>query len=916
MTHRMAGIAKAFRVPLRPMMLAALLSVALGALLAQERPWEHSAAAPTAGAVSGRSLSSLPFAAQGPISAALGADGPSYSVSAAPGAGLQARNPAQRITARFAAAGVEIASRGETVGLGLRAAGYGSSLPAVAAVLPTFDANRVLYAHGPLSEWYVNGPLGLEQGFTLARPLSQHTPGPLTLSLALSGDSRASLAGAGRSVSFSRPGASPLRYGGLVATDAHGRALHSWLALEKGRLLLRVATAGASYPVRIDPIIQKEPEQKLTASDESGGGLFGYSVALSADGNTALIGGPRDSTHGGAVWVFVRSGSGEWVQQGQKLMGAEQGGEGAGEHCGDIPGEESDSCSFGRAVALSADGNTALVGSPRDSRLEAPKNEGEPGEWVQNVGAAWVFTRSDGKWTQQGPKITGGEEAGEGRLGRSVALSADGNTALMGGSSDIAGHGAAWVFTRSSDGTWTQSGHKLTASEEVGEAHFGGSVALSGDGRTALIGGPGDRAYDGAVWVFKAEGSGWMQRAKLTGGASGGAGHFGYRVALSADGGTALVGARAEAGGHGAAWVFSQAESGWLEQGELQGAGEEGEEFGSSVTLSANGNVALVGAPHANGSKGSTWLFERSGTSWSEPGELLPAIGEKGNAWFGFSAVLSADASTALVGGLQESSAKVVKAGAVWAFAAEPRPLVASVSPNKGPAAGGTAVTITGTNFREVSAVRFGAASAAGFTIDAAKPNEIKAVSPPGTGVVDVTVTNAAGPSSTGESDRFEYLTATNGKKDTTGQTTELVGPAIGTGAATGSVLAFVATTGGTCRVSLLGRTIAVTSHSRAVLRLKSSAPGTCSGKLKLLVRVRSGKRVKTKTIAAGSFSIASGKARTVTLKLNAAGRALLAARHGRLGASLTIFRLTPVPSTTQTTSVRLALQKSTAHKK
>jgi hypothetical protein len=484
----------------------------------------------------------------------------------------------------------------------------------------------------------------------------------------------------------------------------------------------------------------------------------------------------------------------------------------------------------------------------------------------------------------------------------------------MGGSSDIAGHGAAWVFTRSGEGTWTQMGHKLTASEEMGETHLGGSVALSGDGRTALIGGPGDSGYDGAVWVFKAEGSGWTQRAKLTDGTPGGAGHFGYRIALSADGGTALIGARAENGGQGAVWVFTQTTSAWLEQGELKGAGEPGEEFGSSVTLSSDGSIALVGAPHANGSKGSAWLFERSGTSWSEPGELLPASGEKSNAWFGSSVALSADASTGLVGGQQESSAKVVKAGAVWAFAAEPRPLVTGVPPGKGPAAGGTPVTITGANFNDVSAVRFGATSAASFTVNSS--TEIKAVSPPGTGVVDVTVTNATGTSSTGDADHFEYLTSKKGKKDPPGQTIELVGPTTGTSAGTGAVLAFVATTGGTCRVTLLGRTITVKSHSRAVLRLLSSAPGRCTGKLKLQVRVRSGKRVKTRTIAAGSFSIASGKVRTVTLKLNATGRALLAARHGRLGASLTIFRLSPVPATTQTTSVRLALQKSKAHKK
>ena len=70
------------------------------------------------------------------------------------------------------------------------------------------------------------------------------------------------------------------------------------------------------------------------------------------------------------------------------------------------------------SVALSADGNTALVGGWKDNSTK---------------GAAWVFTRSGGAWSQQGPKLTGGGEAGEGGFGTSVALSADGNTALIGG---------------------------------------------------------------------------------------------------------------------------------------------------------------------------------------------------------------------------------------------------------------------------------------------------------------------------------------------------------------------------------------------------------------------------------------------------------------------------------------------------
>ena len=208
-------------------------------------------------------------------------------------------------------------------------------------------------------------------------------------------------------------------------------------------------------------------------------------MALSADGNTALIGGPSDNGGVGAAWVFTRSGS-TWTQQGAKLTGSGESGNG----------------DFGASVALSADGNTALIGGPGDNG---------------SVGAAWVFTRSGSTWTQQGAKLTGSGESGEGYFGASVALSADGNTALIGGASDNDGVGAAWVFTRSGS-TWTQQGAKLTGSGEIGEGHFGVSVALSADGNTALIGGPSDNGGVGAAWVFTRSGSTWTQQgAKLTG---------------------------------------------------------------------------------------------------------------------------------------------------------------------------------------------------------------------------------------------------------------------------------------------------------------------------------------------------------------------------------------------------------------
>ena len=184
-------------------------------------------------------------------------------------------------------------------------------------------ANRVVYDRGLLREWYAAGPLGIEQGFTLARrPAGAGAPVSLTLGLA--GSLRARQTGS-RVRFLARSGAVALRYGGLSATDASGRPLRAALALHGGTLLVRVWDRGARYPLRIDPLIQQG--SKLTGSGETGAGGFGSSVALSADGNTALIGGPYDNGGVGAAWVFTRSGS-TWTQQGPKLTASDETGAG------------------------------------------------------------------------------------------------------------------------------------------------------------------------------------------------------------------------------------------------------------------------------------------------------------------------------------------------------------------------------------------------------------------------------------------------------------------------------------------------------------------------------------------------------------------------------------------------------------
>jgi hypothetical protein len=150
----------------------------------------------------------------------------------------------------------------------------------------------------------------------------------------------------------------------------------------------------------------------------------------------------------------------------------------------------------GAAVALSGDGNTAIEGGFGDN---------------SEAGAVWIFTRSSGTWSQQA-KLFGSGATGPitAQQGTSVALSLDGNTAIEGAPQDNNSIGAAWVFTRSGT-TWTQQGSKLVGGGTAGAfSSEGQSVALSGDGNTAAIGGPDDNGV-GAVWIFTRSGGVWSQ---------------------------------------------------------------------------------------------------------------------------------------------------------------------------------------------------------------------------------------------------------------------------------------------------------------------------------------------------------------------------------------------------------------------
>ncbi len=712
-------------------------------------------------------LARLPLSARDAVSAALGAEQAPYRLHVGAGGVLTASNPAQRLTLRFSAAGVQVDGPAITWGLGLASVSDGDGPQAVAPASPSASANRATYSHAGVNEWYANGPLGLEQGFTVTRPSAGSPGATLTLAMSMSGDATPSLSPDGRTLTLRRQGARPLHYGALAATDARGRSLPAHLALQAGRLALVVDTLGASYPIRVDPLVAAEETltggvEEKDEKSEGGGqgegafahGALGYSVALSADGATALVGAPDDAGFTGGVWVFVRS-NGEWSQQGSKLTpgpGATKGEPCIGE------GGEGEGCAFGRSVALSADGNTALVGGPRQA---GPCHEETQTE-CPNQGAVWVFDRSgsgpEASWSQA-QLLEGGEETPEGHFGRSVAISGDGSTAVIGGTADTGGHGALWVFGRAG-GQWTQKGAKILLAGEQGEGHVGASIGVSNDGSIILAGAPGDASQRGAAWVLTRESGGWFTQ-KLTGDEERGEAHFGNAVALSADGSTAIVGGRRDDGGRGAIWVFAPSGGSWVQQGpKLTGDAEEGDDdqaaFGSGVALSANGNTALIGAPGDENKSGAAWLFARSGGEWVQQGPKLldtTAAGETRRGEFGASVAVRADGLTAIVGAPLEDRT----AGAVWPFY-DPGllPGVTSIQPGSGPAGGGTSVTLRGERLDGVEAVMFGNA-AAPFTVN--PDGSITATSPAANpGTVCVQVHTPQGPSPCAPATAYTYL--------------------------------------------------------------------------------------------------------------------------------------------------------------
>lgn len=455
----------------------------------------------------------------------------------------------------------------------------------------------------------------------------------------------------------------PAYFGDSVDISADGTRV---IVGEPGRF--NANGAGTAYIFERNPMTGEWSEEaRLTSSDGGTYDEFGANVSITPSGDRVLIGALHNRGGGvynsGAAYVFGRDPStGDWTEE-AKLVASD--------------GAEHDN--FGASVALDADGDLAMVGA--DGAFAVP---------FAKLGAVHAYSRdpSTGLWSEVA-KITASDGASNDLFGHAMSLSDSGLQVLIGapGSIDLLGgaDGAAYLFERDSmAGTWTEVA-LLRAPAGAVENPFGESVSLSSDGLRALVGaddgdpdGPGLKR---AAHIFEPdEVTGeWALASSLSAGAASGV-VFGDSVALSGSGEWALVGDPLmdtdPLNGVGAAVVFARDEvaTTWAEAGQLAVAeGRAGDGFGYAVSLSRDGNRALIGADAQNASgvrnAGTAHVYELDSMTWSwvSIAELTPSDAVSPDR-FARSVSLSGDGRRALVGEPDRNAGGVNQSGAAYIY--------------------------------------------------------------------------------------------------------------------------------------------------------------------------------------------------------------------------------------------------------
>lgn len=438
----------------------------------------------------------------------------------------------------------------------------------------------------------------------------------------------------------------------------------------------------------------------IKASNADAWDMFGGSIALSAVGDTLVVGArgekggsglingdEADNTlpWAGAVYVLVSNGS-VWSQEAYIK-----------------PSNPDANDDFGNSLALAGDGNTLAVGVGCESSSASGVGGNQADNSAEQAGAVYIFIRNGASWSQQAYVKASNTDAAD-MFGR-VSLSADGDTLVVGAhGEDGAGNGAvdsgaAYVFVRVG-ATWSQQAYIRATNADAGD-HFGAELTLSADGNTLAVGAYGEASnatgvngnksdntapLAGAAYVFLRIGSTWTEQAYLKASNTNAGDLFGHALELSASGDTLVVGATGErsmtqgidgdesdnsAENAGAVYVFVRSGGTWTQEAYVKGSNTEaGDMFGYSLAVTATGEAfaasALMEDSSATGvddgqqdnmaeGAGAVYLFYRLAGVWSQHAYVKASVSEPED-HFGRGLALSDDGVILAVGADAEDS--------------------------------------------------------------------------------------------------------------------------------------------------------------------------------------------------------------------------------------------------------------------
>jgi len=609
--------------------------------------------------------------------------------------GYQARNPGQRWLTKFDGRGflVQPDDGDWSWGLQLQAFGFEGAMQVVgAAAEASAEENRVKYDwNADVQEWYVNDARGLEHGYTLLnRPVKgDDEASHLVFDLSVRGSLKAELLDDGSGVRFvDEQGIVALTYASLHVFDADGVAQAATFVGGETRVRISITESGARYPLTIDPIAQ---QAYLKASNADVVDFFGGSVAIS--GGLVVVGAPHEDSNAtgvngnqsdnsapqsGAAYIFERVG-GVWTQQAYlkasntdpaDLFGSSvaisgelvvvgayaersnaTGVNGNGsdnsavysgaayifERVGGVWSQQAylkasnsdDSDLFGSSVAIS--GELVVVGAHQEDSNSTGVNGNQSVRGAYSSGAAYIFERTSGIWSQQAYLKASNTDPGD-QFGSSVAVSGElvvvGAWLESGGARGVnvdetgnnrTASGAAYIFERAS-GVWSQQAYLKASNADVDD-NFGASVAISEElvvvgawhecsNATGVDGSQNNNSAvnSGAAYIFERVFGVWSQKAYLKASNTDVDDEFGLSIAVSDE--RVIVGAWQEssnasgvdgnesddsAAQSGAAYLFERVGGIWSQMAYLKASNTgASDRFGRAVAIT--GELAIVGA--------------------------------------------------------------------------------------------------------------------------------------------------------------------------------------------------------------------------------------------------------------------------------------------------------------------------------